>query len=220
MAVGQFPGAIPKVEITNVNALSIQDRNDPGAIGETMLDVEVAAGICPKALIKVYFSTWTEKGWIDNLDAVLADSTVPAVLSISYGLAEGADIWTQQAMDDVNDTLKEFANAGITVCVSTGDDGSDDQVGDGRAHVSFPSCSDNVLAVGGTALDKSVGSEVVWFEGDGLRRDNGGSTGGGVSEVIARPTWQSQIDTLIHQGGDALELVTGKHCQYDTETRN
>ena len=189
-----LPGAIPKVEITNVNALSSQDRNDPGAIGETMLDVEVAAGICPKALIKVYFSTWTEKGWIDNLDAVLADSAVPAVLSISYGLAEGADIWTQQAMDDVNDTLKEFANAGITVCVSTGDDGSDDQVGDGRAHVSFPSCSDNVLAVGGTALDKSVGSEVVWFEGDGLRRDNGGSTGGGVSEVIARPTWQSQIN--------------------------
>ena len=187
-------GPVPDVKVRNVHALSPPESNEADAVAETMLDVEVAAGICAKASIQVYFSTWTEQGWVDNLDSVLTDDTVPSVLSISYGLAEGADIWTQQAMDHVNDSLKEFANAGITVCVSTGDDGSDDQVGDGRAHVSFPSCSDSVLAVGGTSLDKSTRGEIAWFEGDGVRRDGGGSTGGGVSEVIPRPSWQSQIN--------------------------
>jgi kumamolisin len=184
-----LPGAAPKVNVKNVNNLSPQDENDPDAIGEVMLDIEIVAGVCPKATIVVYFSQFTEKGWIDNLDAVLADA--PSVLSVSYGLAEGTDIWTQQAIDNVNDSLKELANAGITVCVSSGDDGADDQVPDGRAHLDFPAASPYVLAVGGTALSRATSTEVVWFDGDGLRRDGGGSTGGGVSEMNPRPDWQT-----------------------------
>ena len=118
------------------------------------------------------------------------------MLSISYGLAEGINIWTGQAMQAVNDTLKEAAALGVPVCIAAGDDGSDDQVGDGAAHVDFPSTSPFVLCVGGTMLKKRNGSgftETTWFDGDGLRADGGGSTGGGVSEVIARPTWQKDI---------------------------
>jgi len=37
---------------------------------------------------------------------------------------------------------------GITVCVSSGDDGSGDQLNDGKAHVDFPSSSPYTLAVG------------------------------------------------------------------------
>jgi kumamolisin len=151
----------------------------------------VVAGLCPEATIAVYFSEFTERGWIKNLDAVLTDQDAPPILSISYGLAEGESIWTRQAVDHVNDTLKELANAGMTVLVSTGDDGSDDQVDDGGAHVSFPSTSPYVLAVGGTALDRTSGDEIVWFEGDGVRRDQGGSTGGGVSEFNPKPSWQT-----------------------------
>jgi kumamolisin len=187
-------GAVPEVKVANVHTLPPQERNDPDAIGETMLDIEIVAGICPKATIVVYFSRWTEKGWIDNLDAVLADGAAPSVLSVSYGLAEGDNIWTQGAIDHVNDVLKELANAGLTVCVATGDDGSDDQVPDGQAHVSFPASSPYVLSVGGTALSRATGEEVVWFEGDGLRRDGGGSTGGGISAMNPRPDWQGSLD--------------------------
>ena len=183
--------ASPEVIVKNVLALTAQQQNDPDSIGETMLDIEVVAGLCPKATIAVYFSRWSEKGWVDNLDAVLTDDDAPPILSVSYGLAEGQDIWTQQTIDHINDTLKELANAGMTVCVSTGDDGSDDQVGDGQAHVSFPASSPYVLAVGGTALDRSTGDEITWFEGDGVRRDQGGSTGGGVSESNPKPSWQT-----------------------------
>ena len=183
--------ASPEVVVKNVLALPAQEQNDPDSIGETMLDIEVIAGVCPKATIAVYFSRWSEKGWVDNLDAVLTDDNAPPIVSVSYGLAEGQDIWTQQAVDHANDILKELANAGTTVCVSTGDDGSDDQVNDGQAHVSFPASSPYVLAVGGTTLDRSTGDEVVWFEGDGVRRDQGGSTGGGVSEFNPKPSWQN-----------------------------
>jgi kumamolisin len=188
-----MPSAVPEIVVKNVQPLPPQDRNDPGAIGETMLDIEIVAALCPKATINVYFSPWTEQGWLENLDAVLTDASTPPVVSVSYGLAEGDDIWTQTAIDEVNDSLKELANAGVTVCVATGDDGSDDQVADTSAHVSFPAASPYVLAVGGTMLTRSTGDEVVWFEGDGLRRDDGGSTGGGVSALNPRPSWQAAV---------------------------
>jgi kumamolisin len=199
-----LPSATPEVVVKHVLALPADQQNDADSIGETMLDIEVVAGLCPKATISVYFSRWSEKGWVDNLDAVLTDDDAPPILSVSYGLAEGESIWTKQTIDHVNDTLKELANAGMTVCVSTGDDGSDDQVNDGQAHVSFPASSPYVLAVGGTALDRSTGDEIVWFEGDGVRRDQGGATGGGVSEFNPKPTWQTvdipSVDPSVTSG--------------------
>jgi kumamolisin len=190
-------GSMPTVKVVNVEKLAPSDRNDPDAIGEVMLDVEVVAGVCPGANIALYFSNFTEKGWVDVIDAALNDSANdPCVLSISYGLAEGADIWTQQAMDAVNDAMKEAAARGIPVCVASGDDGSDDQVGDGQAHINFPATSPYVLSVGGTALVKQGNgfTEKVWFDGDGLRKDGGGSTGGGVSAAFPRPAWQGSIN--------------------------
>jgi kumamolisin len=97
-------------------------------------------------------------------------------------------------MQAVNDTMKEAAVLGIPVCLASGDDGSDDQVGDGLAHVDFPSTSSFVLSVGGTSLNKKTGAEVVWKEGDGLRADGGGSGGGGVSSVFPRPSYQQNIN--------------------------
>ncbi len=183
--------AVPNVQVRNVRALSAQAQSDADYITEVMLDIEVVAGICPQATVVVFFSEWTESGWIDNLDAALTDAANLSVLSISYGLAEGNDIWTEQAMDHVNDVLKEFANAGVTVCVSSGDDGSENQVPDGSAHVNFPASSPYVLAIGGTALTRDTWQEVVWHEGDGIRQDGGGSSGGGVSTVVPRPVWQN-----------------------------
>jgi kumamolisin len=201
----------PKVTVINVEKLASADSNDPDAIGEVMLDIEVLAGACPGADIAVYFSNFTEKGWVDVIDQALNDTkNNPCVLSISYGLAEGADIWTQQAMDAVNDSMKEAAARGIPVCVAAGDDGSDDQVGDGLAHVNFPASSPFVLSIGGTALirDANGFGEQVWFDGDGLRKDQGGSTGGGVSAVFQRPVWQSSIDIpSVNPNGMAGRII-------------
>jgi kumamolisin len=191
-----LPSASPNVLVRNIQTLNASDQNDPDAIGEVMLDIEIVAAICPKATIVVLFSNFSDNGWIANLDAILSDPASPSVVSVSYGLAEGTDIWMQTSIDHINDALKVLANAGITVCISSGDDGTDDQVPDGLAHLDFPAGSPYVLAVGGTALNRSTGDEVVWFDPDGLRRDGGGSTGGGVSAFNPRPSWQQDFDII------------------------
>jgi kumamolisin len=167
-----------------------------GAEGEVMLDIEVVAGACPKANIVVYFAHWGEKGWITAIDAAVQDKQHnPGVVSVSGGLPEDEATWTPQAMTQVNETLKEAALLGVTVCIAAGDDGSSGAVSDGHVHANFPASSPYVLSVGGTTIPKknATGPDIVWKEGDGLRADNGGSTGGGVSAVFPRPTWQSGI---------------------------
>jgi kumamolisin len=189
-----LPNESPDVEVRNIRPIAPQDADDPDATGEVMLDIEVVAALCPKAAIVVLFSQFTEDGWVANLDAIVSDPTSPTIVSVSYGLAEGTDVWQPAAMDAVNDALKALANAGITVCVSSGDDGSDDQTGSDQAQLDFPASSPWVLAVGGTALHKDTGQEVAWRDGDGLRADGGGSTGGGVSGFNPRPSWQKGLD--------------------------
>jgi kumamolisin len=193
---GQAAGlaSLPTVVPISVDKMPT-DTNDE-ATGEVMLDVEVLAGLCPKATIPVWFSQFTEKGWVDALDAAMHDAKYqPQVLSISWGYAEDVSVWTASAVAQVNEALQEAALMGITVCVAAGDDGSSDGINDGHAHVDFPCASPYVLAVGGTLLRTGAKrSERAWKDGDGLRSDNGGSTGGGVSTRIARPAWQAGLD--------------------------
>jgi kumamolisin len=192
---------VPTVKPISTDGTSTSAKD--GAEGEVMLDIEVVAGVCPRATIAVYFAKFSERGWISALDAAMQDhENNPTVLSVSWGFAEDALIWTAQAMKQVNEALQEAALLGITVCVAAGDDGSSDAVlDDGHAHVDFPSSSPYVLSVGGTTIPKKGGTQpdVVWFEGDGLRPTNpgdpdGGSTGGGASAVFPLPTWQSAIN--------------------------
>jgi kumamolisin len=202
--------AVPVVKTVSVNNTPTDQRD--GAEGEVMLDVEVVAGVCPKAAIVVYFSTFDEGGWVSAVDTAVHDEQNPLnVISVSWGYAEDAPgAWSAGALDAINDSLKAAALLGVTICVAAGDDGSDDQVGDGHAHVDFPSSSPYVLAVGGTTLKKSatgVITETAWKDGDGLRNDNGGSTGGGVSTYFARPSWQTVDINSVNPGSIVGRVV-------------
>jgi kumamolisin len=186
--------SVPEVISVSVNHAPTNQKD--GNEGEVMLDVEVVAGACPKATVVVYFSDLTEQGWVDVLDAAIHDQQhKPSVISISWGDAEDNASWTSAGIQQVNETLKEAALLEITVCVASGDDGADDQVGDGHAHVDFPASSPYALSVGGTTLHIESGKrvETAWKTGDGLRKDNGGSSGGGRSVVFDSPTWQSSV---------------------------
>jgi kumamolisin len=159
--------------------------------GEVMMDVQVIAGLCTGANISVYFSTFDQRGWVDLLNQVIADR--PVVVSVSWGLAEDDGSWSPNAIAAIDERLNAARLMGITICISSGDDGSGDQVTDGAAHIDFPSSSPNVLSVGGTMLVKSGAAvnEVTWFEAPGTRAGGGGATGGGVSTVFPRPAFQN-----------------------------
>ncbi len=194
----------PKVKTISADGTPTDSRD--GAEGEVMLDVEIVAGICPKADIVVYFAYWSEKGVITALDAAIHDVTNdPGVLSISWGYTEDVGIWTTQAMRQVNETLQEAALLGVTVCVAAGDDGSSDGQMGGDAHVGFPASSPFVLSIGGTTIPKKGGKgpDIVWKEGKGTRAQGGGSTGGGVSAVFPRPDWQKGV-TIKSVNADSI----------------
>jgi len=155
------------------------------------MDVQIIAGLCPKADISIYFCTFDQRGWVDLLNRVILAR--PVVLSLSWGLAEEDPGWSKNALAGIDDRLNVARLLGITTCVAAGDDGSGDQINDGHAHVDFPGSSPNALAVGGTML-KQYGAnirEIVWWESPGRRTSKGGgATGGGVSSVFTRPAWQ------------------------------
>ncbi len=170
---------------------------------ETMMDVELVVGLCPKADIHVYFASWTQKGWIDFLDEVTAlETTRPITVSVSYGLAEESPDWSDGAMESVNHRLQIAAMMGINICVSAGDDGIGCGQRGGRYHVEFPASSPFTLGVGGTMLahngDRQL-DEVVWWVAPGYRNGNGGgATGGGVSARNPRPPWQKSRVTSLN----------------------
>ena len=195
-AFGKAAGLASLPTVVPISVDKMPTNTNDEATGEVMLDVEVLAGICPKATIPVWFSQFSEKGWVDALDAAMHDPKYkPQVLSISWGYAEDVSVWTASAVAQVDEALQEAALMGITICVAAGDDGSSDGISDGHAHVDFPCASAFVLSVGGTLLRTGAKrSERAWKDGDGLRSDNGGSTGGGVSLRIARPAWQAGLD--------------------------
>lgn len=180
-----------------------QRKGELDASIEVMMDVEIIAGLCPKSEIFVYFAPFTQKGWVDLLNKVISgDPAKPVVLSISWGLAEDAPDWTEAARNAINDRLQAAALLGITVCVASGDDGSGDQLTDGKAHIDFPSSSPFVLSVGGTMLNGGDQSkEEVWFEPPGQRTNfGGGAGGGGVSVLFARPSWQTVTVKSLNTG--------------------
>ena len=185
----------PKVVTVPVGTNTNAPGQDANADGEVMLDIEVAGALAPRATLAVYFSTFTQQGWVDALSTAVHDTVNrPSVLSVSWGYAEGQFTWTTAAINAVNDTLKAAALLGVTVCFASGDDGSSDDIGDGHAHVDFPASSPYALGVGGTALTADTNrthivAEVVW--NGGTRATGSGSGGGGVSDVFPLPPFQA-----------------------------
>ena len=128
---------------------------DPNADGEVMLDIEVAGAVAPGAQIAVYLGLNTDNGFLASVNTALHDNVrKPSVISISWGSTE--DLNTVQALNAFDLVLQDAAALGVTVCCSSGDDGSSDirkpSERDGKPHVDFPASSPFALACGGTKL--------------------------------------------------------------------
>jgi kumamolisin len=217
----------PNIQIVAVDGVSTDPSADPDSTGEVMLDIDVAGALAGGAKIAVYFSTFDEKGLVDILSAVINDSVNdPSVLSVSWGWDENQPfngdniLWSPAAIDHVNQSLLAVAQLGVTVCVSTGDDGSEAQIKDGNAHVNFPATSPYVLAVGGTTLHARTGkngqvaiTEVVWNDGPGS------GTGGGVSDITPVPSWQEgKVPRSVNAGHFAGRAIPDVAANADPAT--
>lgn len=176
----------PSVMAVSVDGATNHPTTANGDDGEVMLDIEVAGAVAPGAKIVVYFAPNTDQGFLDAVTQAVHDNqNKPSVISISWGAAEKK--WTTQSMTNFNEAFKAASLLGVTICVASGDQGSDDNVGDGQVHVDFPASSPYVLGCGGTKLltnGNTIISETVWHEA----ADS--ATGGGVSDFFPLPDYQ------------------------------
>jgi kumamolisin len=148
-------------------------------------DIEIAGAVAPRARIVVYFAPNTERGFFEAISTAVHDRRHnPSVISISWGALE--DEWPSRTMSVIDETLLDAVHLGVTVCCSSGDDGSSGGAPGGAPHVYFPASSPHVLACGGTRLLASgnrITKESVW-------NDAHGASGGGVSVRFPLPAWQ------------------------------
>jgi len=210
---------VPMPHITSVSVGGA--GNQPGTPPtmsdvEVCLDVEIVGAIAPGADITVYFAPNTNYAFIQMLTQAVHDSRRNhSVISISW--AEVEKNWRPMDLETMNETLKEAAVLGITVCVSSGDYGSSSEnpPSDGWAHVEFPASSPFALACGGTLLlaqEKAIADEVAWHEGKS-------ASGGGASAVFPVPPYQQQAGIEVrsvnpdHQVGRGLPDVAGNAAQ-------
>ncbi len=186
---------LPSITAVSVDRARNAPVGDPGsADGEVLLDIEIAGAIAPGARIAVYFAPNTDQGFLDAITTAVHDTVrKTTVISISWGGPEST--WTGQALTAMDQAFQDAAALGVTVCCSSGDDGSSDGVSDGQAHVDFPASSPHVLACGGTHIvdtNGTLSSETVWNGGA-----SGGATGGGVSDVFALPSFQQSAHVPV-----------------------
>ena len=192
--------------------------------GETMQDLAIAGLAAPGANLACYFLADTQAGWVDMIGRVLhpnpgdfpAGVTPPSVLSSSYFISGGDDPdglaaygVTTGLMDALSQAFEDAAylHNGPTICIASGDRGSDNLVGndrntpasgDGFAHVQYPASDPWVLGVGGTTLGQYIPAGSItpaWVEFPWNATDASwrwwGASGGGISDYFPLPSYQA-----------------------------
>lgn len=197
-------GAVGQAVPTVVDVLVTGGTNDPTDLGgseEVMLDIFVAAGVAPGARLAIYFAPNSLASFVNAMNAAIHDATnAPSVISISWGLGE---VYWGGLIPVLDSVFQAAAVRGITVCVASGDHGSESDLGEPPFTVGYPASSPHVLACGGTTLQLNANGlrthEVVWNQGSA-------GSGGGVSSIQSVPPYQEGLTTTQHPSGTVRAL--------------
>jgi kumamolisin len=186
-----------------VTDISIDASNGGFADPETTQDIFIAAAVAPGADVAVYFNGGGQKGWVDTIGRIVhpdPGDPVCSVMSSSFYILNGDDAGlasgvTAALIDAVSEAFADAAIQGVTLCIASGDTGTESKIGDGSAHVQYPGSDPWVLSCGGTTIGDVTAAgfdEWVWadqfsFGGSPLIS---GATGGGVSAIFELPSYQ------------------------------
>jgi len=183
------------------NCTDEPDQND-GTDAEVAIDMEWASAAAPNAAIQVAVckdsgSTFGGLIALENLlNAPGANTTGPAIVSISYGESEAANGATQNAA--YNTTYQQGVSEGVSIFVSSGDEGaaSGNANGTDSTHgitVSGFTSTPYNISVGGTDFgDSYAGTSSTYWSG--TNTVNYGSAKSYINEI---PWNDSCADNLI-----------------------
>ncbi|WP_237554668.1 MULTISPECIES: protease pro-enzyme activation domain-containing protein [unclassified Streptomyces] len=180
----QFGLTGPAAATVSVDGANYDSRPGDGQV-EVELDSEIVRGVAPKATQLVYEAPNSDQGEIDMAAKIVSDNRA-SVISISWGGCERDT--TSSVRTAVDNSFRQAAAQGISIYSASGDDGSRDCAGSSTKAVDYPASSPYDTGVGGTTLTLSggaYGSERAWSD-----------SGGGVSTVYAKPSWQTGSGTM------------------------
>ncbi|MGO8950637.1 MAG: protease pro-enzyme activation domain-containing protein [Ktedonobacterales bacterium] len=179
-----FGISAPPVQVISVGGGA--QGNSP----EATLDIEVVHAVAPHAHILVYEGGQDLSQLAQIFNQMVTDHRAQ-IMSISLGACEGqlGGSDGQSFINSLTSTFQQADAEGISVLAASGDSGAYG-CQDNTLSVSLPASSPYVTAVGGTTLflssDGSYGYEAGW-EGP----LEGAGTGGGLSQIYSRPSWQT-----------------------------
>lgn len=171
---------------------------------EPQEDLALARGMAPGIKSLTFTQVWGVPGlWFLGASQVLDAPNLPASLSISYGECERAVRGPRAPRDSraganlLDSLFVRLGLAGVGTFVASGDFGTSCD-GEHFKGLAWPGSSPYVTSVGGTRLVLNSANqrtnEVVWND---LRwaspLNGGGASGGGLSEVSARPPFQQGL---------------------------
>lgn len=184
---------------------------------EVALDIEYAHTVAPGANILLVTTPTAETLGVQgfpnmmNAEQYVVDHHLADVVTQSFGAAEGS-FGSSQSLEQLRHAFKSGTEEGITFLASSGDYGSvglsKQPVGQGGSQldtpqVGWPASDPLVTAVGGTNLctDVATGETVDSAHGPadcmgdnaGQRETGWNGSGGGFSNVFARPSYQDAL---------------------------
>jgi len=198
----------------------IVNGNDPGIFSsgeetEADLDVEWSGAVARNATIKFVVSKSTNASdGVDLSAQYIVSNNLAPVMSMSFGLCESA--LGSSGNNFINSLWQQAAAQGITVFVSSGDDGA---AGCDSASASTATHGRGVnglcstpfsVCVGGTEFNDASRPSLYWLASNASGTESSAISyipevawnesgpgkglwagGGGVSTIYAKPTWQS-----------------------------
>jgi pseudomonalisin len=157
-----------------------------GGIEETevLLDSQLAGAAAPDATIQVVIA----QQLTDSIQLIYNNFSSIPLVSISFGLCEQR--LTAETTRFFDMLYLQGVLQGQTTFVASGDRGVNDCF-DGQLSVNGLASSPNAVCVGGTRLDPQFDSEgrATGYGGEQVW-NSGGATGGGISVVFSKPTYQ------------------------------
>jgi subtilase family serine protease len=170
--------------------------------------VQTISGLAPGANIIVYdIGSLGDQEIEDGYNQVLSDGKASAVNS-SFGGCESSDPSFESA---TNSIAEQGASAGVEFSASAGDTGSDECGNDNTKGVSAPAGDPYFTSIGGVNFteNSSTGALETVTAGDASCSGGVNDTcygGGGVSTVVAEPSWQSGIAGMISTGRNQPDI--------------
>ena len=190
-------------QVVSPGTFNVKDnshQSPTGWYGEETLDVEAVHGMAPNANV-VYVGAPNNYQDLDAAMNHVVDQHLAQIVTNSYGF-HGENL-PPGFIKPLNDTFIQAAIEGIGVYFSSGDSGDETSVL-GFASTDWPASSPWVTAVGGTALGVSAGNARVIETGWGTSTYSCNTStlvctragwlygaGGGVSQIFAEPSYQT-----------------------------